>query len=110
VGASRAAITVLTGEDTPARAWRDAGLVAVLAPRRELIDAAGAWFDRYLAPRSAVALSAAAQASRFALQSTAIPAIAAAERLYLERVLPTADAAEGVRAFVEKRAPQWKDQ
>ncbi len=110
VGASRATAMVLTGDAEPARAWRDAGLVQVLTPRAELIDASGRWFDKYLAPRSAVALSAAAEASRLALRSIAVPAIAVAERLYLERVLPTADAAEGVRAFVEKRAPRWKDQ
>jgi cyclohexa-1,5-dienecarbonyl-CoA hydratase len=110
VGASRATATVITGEVTSAAAWRDAGLVHMIAPRGELIDAAGRWFDGYLGPRSAVALSAASQASRLALRSIAVPAIAAAETLYLERVLPTEDAAEGVRAFVEKRAPRWKDQ
>jgi cyclohexa-1,5-dienecarbonyl-CoA hydratase len=110
VGASRATAMVLAGDAEPARAWQDAGLVQVLTSREGLIDAAGQWFDKYLAPRSAVALSAAAEASRLALRSIAVPAIAVAERLYLERVLPTADATEGVRAFMEKRAPRWKDQ
>ncbi len=109
VGASRAALAVLTGAARDAAEWRDAGLVAVLAPRGRLIDAAGEWFDEHLAPRSAVALTAAAHASRLTLRAAAVPAIAGAERLDLERVLPAHDATEGVRAFVEKRAPQWKD-
>jgi cyclohexa-1,5-dienecarbonyl-CoA hydratase len=110
VGASRAASTVMTGEPRSAASWRDAGLIEMVAPRGALIDAAGQWFDRHLAPRSAVAVRAAAQSSRLTLRSIAEPAIAAAERMYLDRVLPTADAAEGVSAFLEKRTPRWKDQ
>jgi cyclohexa-1,5-dienecarbonyl-CoA hydratase len=31
-----------------------------------------------------------------------------AEKIYMERVMTTADAIEGLNAFLEKRAPQWK--
>ena len=31
----------------------------------------------------------------------------AAERVYVERLLPLDDCAEGVRAFLEKRPPSW---
>ncbi len=108
VGASRAA-AVITGEALSAGEWRKAGLIETLAPPGELIESAGRWFDSHLAPRSAVALAAAATSSRLALRSIAEPALAAAEKLYLDRVLPTADAAEGVRAFIDKRLPRWKD-
>ena len=33
--------------------------------------------------------------------------IARAERFYVERLMPTADAVEGLRAFLEKRPPRW---
>jgi cyclohexa-1,5-dienecarbonyl-CoA hydratase len=110
VGASRSTSAVLTGEAQLAPVWSQIGLIEQIASRARLIDAAREWFDTRLLPRSAVALSAAAQASRIPLRSVAEPALAAAEKLYLERVLPTNDAAEGVHAFLEKRAPRWKDQ
>jgi cyclohexa-1,5-dienecarbonyl-CoA hydratase len=110
VGASRATSAVLAGEPQSAVAWRTAGLIEDIAPPKGLLDAAHTWFDTRLEPRSAVALAAAAQASRMWLRSIAEPAIDSAEKLYLERVLYSHDAAEGVRAFLEKRAPRWKDQ
>ena len=33
--------------------------------------------------------------------------LARAEKIYLEELLKTTDAQEGIRAFVEKRAPKW---
>lgn len=110
IGASRSAVAVMTGVVQSAASWHAAGLIHAVTTRAELIEAAGEWFDTHLAPRSTVALAAAAEASRLALRSQAVPAIAAAERLYLERVLPTRDASEGVRAFLEKRTPEWTDQ
>jgi cyclohexa-1,5-dienecarbonyl-CoA hydratase len=110
VGASRSTSAVLTGQPQSAAAWIRSGLIERVAPRSGLVEAARDWFDATLHPRSTVALAAAAQASRIPLRSMAEPAIAAAEKLYLERVLQTRDAAEGVRAFLEKRAPRWKDQ
>jgi cyclohexa-1,5-dienecarbonyl-CoA hydratase len=33
--------------------------------------------------------------------------LARAEKIYLEELMKTADAPEGVRAFIEKREPKW---
>jgi len=34
--------------------------------------------------------------------------LARAERIYLEQLMQTEDAHEGIKAFLEKREPKWK--
>ncbi len=36
-------------------------------------------------------------------------AVEAAERIYLEELMATEDAKEGIAAFLEKRKPVWRD-
>ena len=79
----------------------------MVAPQADLLDAAAAWFDPHLAPHSAVALAHAVAASRLTLRAAAKPALEAAERDYLEGLLKTEDAVEGVDAWLEKRTPRW---
>jgi cyclohexa-1,5-dienecarbonyl-CoA hydratase len=109
VGASRACRAVLTGDPMSARYWHDAGLVSVVAPQATLLQAAGEWFDRHFAPRSAAGLRHAVEASRLVLRAQALPALEQAERLYLDGLLTTSDAVEGVQAWIDKRQPQWRD-
>ena len=110
VGASRAARAIVTGQSQTATYWHDAGLLSMVAPQSALLDAAASWFDTHLAPHSAAALSHAAAAARITLRAQAEPALDRAERDYLSGMLSTADAVEGVRAFLEKRPPKWEDQ
>jgi len=110
VGASRATRAIVTGQTQSAGYWHDAGLLSMVAPQARLIDAAGAWFDTQLARHSAVALAHAVAAARLTLRAQAEPALDRAERDYLSGLMKTHDAVEGVKAFLDKRAPQWKDE
>ncbi|HEX6215199.1 MAG TPA: enoyl-CoA hydratase/isomerase family protein [Vicinamibacterales bacterium] len=107
VGASRATRAIVTGQTQDARYWYDAGLLSVVGPQASLLDAAGAWFDTHLAPHSAVALSHAVAAARLTIRAQAEPALDTAERDYLGVLLKTADALEGVNAWLAKRPPKW---
>jgi cyclohexa-1,5-dienecarbonyl-CoA hydratase len=83
------------------------GLVNAVADDPEA--AALAWFDEHLAPRSASSLRLAVQASRHDLVERVTRKLAAVEELYLDRLMATRDAVEGLNAFLEKRAPGWED-
>lgn len=110
VGASRATRAIVTGQLQEARYWHDAGLLSMVAPQAELLDAATSWFDAHLAPHSAVALSHAVAAARLTLRAQAEPALDRAERDYLAGLLRSADASEGINAWLEKRPPKWTDE
>jgi cyclohexa-1,5-dienecarbonyl-CoA hydratase len=109
VGASRATRAIVTGQTQRSGYWHDAGLLSIVAPQASLTEAAEQWFDTHLAPHSAVALSHAAAAARLTVRSQGEPALDAAERDYLQGLLKSDDAIEGVRAWLEKRPPTWRD-
>jgi cyclohexa-1,5-dienecarbonyl-CoA hydratase len=109
VGTSRATRAIVTGAVQPASYWHDAGLVSIVAPGSSVYEAAAEWFERHLAPHAAIALSHAARAARSTMVAQALPALESAERLYLDSLLATDDAREGVQAFIDKRRPTWKN-
>jgi cyclohexa-1,5-dienecarbonyl-CoA hydratase len=102
---------LLTGETLDAgEAWRLGWLARVFEegdPREGLL----AWYREALAPLSAFALRQGTAALR---ESSGFLAeldrtLDAAERRYVEEVLPSHDGNEGVEAFLERRAASWRD-
>jgi cyclohexa-1,5-dienecarbonyl-CoA hydratase len=107
VGGARAAAAVLTGEALDARTWADAGLIARVAPAAELDAAGEQWFAAYLAPRSAAALRHATWVMRAPARLAAQTTVNEFEHRYLDQLMRTQDAEEGIRAFLEKRPARW---
>lgn len=109
VGASRASRALVTGDQQSADYWHQAGLVSLVPEGGDVRQAAGAWFESRLAGTSAVALAHASRAGRTILRAQVEPLIDTLERQYLDELLSTRDAAEGIDAWFEKRPPRWQD-
>jgi len=82
------------------------GLVEYVADDPEA--AALAYFDAHLAPKSAAALRCALRASRATRVAEIRRRLAEVERLYLDTLMQTHDANEGLAAFLARRQPQWE--
>lgn len=106
MGSGRAAEMVLTGASWTANQAAAAGLVNKVFPR-DLEPHMDAWLESDFLPRSAAALSFAAQASRRSLVRALEIDLPALERIYLNDLMEQPDAVEGVLAFLEKRQPHW---
>ncbi|MCZ7561743.1 MAG: cyclohexa-1,5-dienecarbonyl-CoA hydratase [Burkholderiaceae bacterium] len=70
--------------------------------------AALAYFDSHLAGKSAASLSHALTAARGAMLRDVRNRLAEVEQLYLDRLMKTRDANEGLAAFLAKRKPSWE--
>jgi len=106
IGQSRAEDLLLSGRSIDAATALAWGLVQEVAD--DPVAAALAYFDEHLAPRSAAAISFALQAVRMPAIEALERRIAEVERLYLQELMKSHDAVEGLQAFLDKRTPKWE--
>jgi cyclohexa-1,5-dienecarbonyl-CoA hydratase len=66
------------------------------------------YFDKNLSDKSAAALCFAVKAAREPFAELARARLDEVEALYLEKLMATRDAGEGLTAFIEKRQPKWE--
>jgi cyclohexa-1,5-dienecarbonyl-CoA hydratase len=105
IGGGVAAELLYTGDALSASAAAAAGLVRRVVPD-ESLDGDAHDLALRIARHSGAALRRAKRAFR-AATADVDRALAAAEAIYLEDLMTTHDAVEGLQAFVEKRRPQW---
>ncbi len=109
VGPHRALQLLLSGRVVGASEALQIGLVDRVVPAETLAEAVEAELGRFTA-QSAAVLRLTKRAVR---QSLGLPfhvALSQLEDLYQYELMATEDAAEGLRAFAEKRRPVWADQ
>jgi len=75
-------------------------------PQQAAVD----WFERHLEPLSASSLHFAVQAARAQYLNRIKEKIAQVEKLYINELMKTHDALEGLTAFVEKRKAHWENE
>jgi len=85
------------------------GLVNRVLPASEL-NAELDGLRRELLSKSPAVLALARKAARLSSRTGFEAALREAERIYMDELLKTEDATEGLQAFLEKREPKWKGQ
>jgi cyclohexa-1,5-dienecarbonyl-CoA hydratase len=107
VGDAVASHMVLTGERWGAKDLAARGVVTAAVPAGTLDQAVSAFIETQILPKSAAALRLASAAVRRSTLTQYRAHIGALETLYLDTLMATHDAKEGLAAFQEKRPPQW---
>lgn len=97
---------LFTGRSIHAQEARVAGLVHTVFDDPAI--AALRYFESWLAGLSAAALACAVSAARGAMLRDVRHRLGEVERLYLNRLMQTRDANEGLVAFLAKRKPHWE--
>ncbi len=107
IGQARAEDLLFSGRSVTAEEALRIGLVNVVAedPDKAALD----YFDQHLAPISASTLRFAVRAVRSDAMQRIRTKIEFVEKMYLEELMTTHDAVEGLTAFVAKRAAVWQD-
>jgi cyclohexa-1,5-dienecarbonyl-CoA hydratase len=105
VGLAVASRLLLTGAALSAEEAARCGLVARCAD--DLDAALDGWLESDFLPRSPSALKYACQSARRPLLRALDEELPQIEALYLNDLMATPDPVEGIRAFLEKRAPQF---
>lgn len=99
---------LLTGDTVDAAGAERLGLVNAVFPAAGFAAHAEEWMQR-LYRHSASSIRMAKKAFRLAQSADFDERLAAVERLYLEELMKTNDASEGLAAFIEKRQPAWRN-
>jgi cyclohexa-1,5-dienecarbonyl-CoA hydratase len=106
IGQARAEDLLYSGRSIDAQTALAWGLANEVAP--DPAGAALAYFDRHLAGKSASSLALAVRAAREPFSELARARFDDVEFLYLEKLMSTRDAKEGLEAFIAKRQPKWE--
>lgn len=110
IGQARADELLLSGRAASAEEAAKAGLLAeVFEDRDSMLKGVNAWIEKFILPRSASSLKFAVRAARLEFNSVVKSKLQQQERLYLDELMATHDANEGIQSFLEKRKPDWKN-
>jgi len=109
IGQKAAMELILSGKTISAGEAREMGLINQVVGREELEAATAAFLKPYL-KLSAEVLRLTKKAVKTGLLDPLEPSLQAIEAIYLKELLKTADAQEGLVAFLEKRKPLWRNE
>jgi cyclohexa-1,5-dienecarbonyl-CoA hydratase len=108
MGSRRATEMILLGENIDAKRAQSYGLISKVVPDERVADEVDNVATK-LAGMSAAVLRTATRAVRIGVTSNFQSMLDQVESLYLNDLMSLEDSTEGVRAFLERRKPEWKN-
>ncbi|MBT3255129.1 MAG: enoyl-CoA hydratase/isomerase family protein [Deltaproteobacteria bacterium] len=109
IGRKAAMDLIMSGRIISAEAALGMGLINKIVARDDLNSATQDFLKPYL-KLSAEVLRKTKKAITAGLMDDFEPSLKVIEDIYLNELMPTADAQEGLNAFLEKRKPVWKNE
>lgn len=108
IGRKAAMDLILSGRIISAEKALGMGLVNKVVKKGELVTETEKFIRQYL-PLSAEVLRVTKKAVNAGLMDDLEPSLRTIEDIYLNELMRTTDAHEGLKAFLEKRSPEWKN-
>jgi cyclohexa-1,5-dienecarbonyl-CoA hydratase len=109
IGRKKAMELVLLGETISAQDAYAFGLVNKIVPEASLSQEVNTFIEKFK-KLSGIVLKLAKEAVLAGLNDDVEKGLQAIEKIYLNRLMKSHDATEGIKSFLEKRKPTWKDE
>ncbi|UCD94785.1 MAG: enoyl-CoA hydratase/isomerase family protein [Candidatus Zixiibacteriota bacterium] len=110
VGQARADCLLTTGRIMSAGEAERMGLVTKLFENREtMLEGVDDWVQKHILPKSASSLKHAVRAARMEFNGSVRSRLKDQETLYINELMATNDANEGIQSFLERRKPKWQN-
>lgn len=110
IGLARAEDIIITGRAITAEEGRVTGLIQeVFNDKTDLETGTNKFIEQYILPKSASSLRFAVKACRAKFNHVLTNFLPALEQMYVNELMNTRDANEGINSFLEKRQPVWEN-
>lgn len=110
IGYARAEDILITGRSVDAEEAKNIGLLLEVFDDKSTMDTkVDEWINKNIVPKSASSLRYSVKATRVKLNHIIGNFLPALEQLYVQNLMNTKDANEGINSFIEKRKPVWSN-
>ncbi|MHB8259049.1 MAG: enoyl-CoA hydratase-related protein [Bacteroidia bacterium] len=111
IGYARAEELLLTGRSITAEEGKNSGLINEIFDDQVAMEAGlTKWIEQHILSKSASSLRYAVKAARIKFNHILGNFLPQLEALYVDKLMQTHDANEGINSFIEKRKAVWNDQ
>jgi cyclohexa-1,5-dienecarbonyl-CoA hydratase len=108
MGRKKALELILSGDVISAQEALALGMINKIVPEASLAEEVSRFVEKFK-KLSGIVLKLTKEATLAGLNDDSERGLQAIEKIYLDRLMKTNDAIEGLKAFLDKRKPAWKD-